>query len=125
MVHSLKTLLWRCLAVTALLLGLIGVFLPVLPTVPFVLLAAWAAGKGWPRLEAWLLEHPHFGIHIRQWREKGAVSRRGKWFASIAMLVSGVTLQFIPLPGGVIWFYWLIPLIFICVASWLWQRPEA
>ncbi len=57
MVQTLKTLLWRCLAVTALLLALIGVFLPVMPTVPFLLLAAWAASKGWPQLEIWLVDH--------------------------------------------------------------------
>ena len=56
-----------------------------LPTVPFVLLAAWAAGKGWPELEQWLLHHPRYGGSIRAWRQHGAVSRRAKWLASVMM----------------------------------------
>ncbi|HPU51492.1 MAG TPA: DUF454 family protein, partial [Burkholderiaceae bacterium] len=47
--------LWRLLALLCVVLGLIGVILPGLPTVPFLLVAAWAGGRGWPRLEAWLL----------------------------------------------------------------------
>jgi uncharacterized protein len=64
----LHVLAWRALAVVCVALGLVGMFLPVLPTVPFLLVAAWAAGKGWPRLETWLLDHPRFGPTIRRWR---------------------------------------------------------
>ena len=51
-------ILWRALALVSVALALVGVLLPGLPTVPFLILAAWAAGKGWPRFEAWLLAHP-------------------------------------------------------------------
>ena len=99
-----------------------------MPTVPFVLLSAWAASKGWPRLEAWLLEHTVFGPPIRNWREHGAVSRRAKYFASAAMGLSAISLQFLPLaqflPAWGHWLRWLVPLIFICVLLWLWRRPE-
>lgn len=122
--QPLKILFWRSLAVIALLLGMIGVFLPIMPTVPFVLLAAWAASKGWPRLEVWLLDHPAFGQSIRNWRENGAVTRRAKWFASGAMLSSAVTLQYLPLPDWGHWVRWGVPMLFVCVAAWLWQRPE-
>jgi hypothetical protein len=124
MVQTLKTLLWRCLAVTALLLALIGVFLPVMPTVPFVLLAAWAASKGWPQLETWLLEHERFGPHIRAWRQHGAVTRRGKRLATCAMIFSAILMQLIPLPDWGLWARWAVPLIFACVLIWLWRRPE-
>ena len=124
MVQSLKILLWRCLAVTSLLLGFIGAFMPVVPTVPFVLLAAWAASKGWPRLEAWLLCHPVFGKSICEWRERGAVSRRAKLFAGSGMLISAVLLQLLPLPAWGESIRWLAPLIFGCVFIWLWRRPE-
>lgn len=120
-IHKTRQLLWRLLAALSLALGFIGVFLPVLPTVPFVLLAAWAAGRGWPQLEAWLLAHPQFGQHIRQWRENGAVSRRAKSLAIAAMAGSAVVLWFVPvhpwLRGGV---YAMLA----GVAVWLALRPE-
>ncbi len=63
----LSLLIWRTLAMLCLLLGLVGVFVPGLPTVPFMLLAAWAGSKGWPALETWLLNHPRHGPPIRRW----------------------------------------------------------
>ena len=121
---SLKTVFWRCLAALFLLLGIIGVFLPVMPTVPFVLVAAWAASKGWPELECWLLNHPQFGHSIREWRSRGAVSRRAKWCATLGMAGSAVLLQFIPLPHWASWARWWVPVIFVVVLVWLWRRPE-
>lgn len=114
-------LLWRALALISVALGLIGAFLPVLPTVPFMLLAAWAAGRGWPEFERWLLAHPQWGPHIRQWREHGAVPRRAKLLAISMMSLSALVIAFSPmapaLRGGVL-------LILLLVAVWMWRRPE-
>ena len=121
MQRALVQLLWRTLALVSLALGLAGVVLPVLPTVPFLLLAAWAAGRGWPALEAWLLNHPHFGASIRRWREHGAVPRRAKWLASAMMLVSAVGISLSPLP---LWLRLGVPAVMLAVAIWLWRRPE-
>ncbi|MFN3860514.1 MAG: YbaN family protein [Roseateles sp.] len=118
----MRQLLWRALALLSLALGLVGVVLPVLPTVPFLLLAAWAAGKGWPALEAWLLAHAHFGPHIRRWRERGAVPRRAKWLASLMMAVSATGLALSPLPLAV---KIAVPAVMLAVAIWLWRRPES
>ena len=74
--RRLAVLLWRGLAVLAMGLGLLGVALPVVPTVPFILVAAWAASKGWPAFEIWLLNHRVFGPPILQWRLRGTVARR-------------------------------------------------
>lgn len=120
-IQKTRQLLWRLLALTSLAVGLVGVFVPVLPTVPFVLLAAWAAGRGWPRLEAWLLSHPHFGHSIRHWREHGAVSRRAKLFAVSSMAASAVLLWFLPVPG---WVRGGVYLVLVTVGIWLWRRPE-
>lgn len=109
------------LAGASLLLGLIGAVLPVLPTVPFLLLAAWAAGRGWPSLEAWLLAHPRCGPLIRQWRERGAVPRRTKWLATVMMIGSATILWWSPVPP---WVRGLVYLVLLGVAAWLWRRPE-
>jgi uncharacterized membrane protein YbaN (DUF454 family) len=49
-------------------LGVIGAFLPVMPTTVFMLIAVWAFSKSSARLERWLLDHPRFGPRIREWR---------------------------------------------------------
>lgn len=119
--NALVRLLWRALAAAALLLGIIGIVVPGLPTVPFLLVAAWAGGKGWPALEARLLAHPRYGPTIRRWREHGAIPRSAKWAASGMMLLS----------AGILWFTALplaarigIPLLMLAVAVWMWRRPE-
>lgn len=119
----LTRLLWRALAVVAVALGLVGVVVPGLPTVPFLLVAAWAAGRGWPALEQWLLDHPRYGADIRRWRERGAVPRRAKWAASGMMAASAVIM--IVLPTTPLWVKIGVPLMMAAVAAWLWRRPEA
>lgn len=118
----MRPLLWRALALLSLALALVGVVLPVLPTVPFLLLAAWAASRGWPALDAWLLANKSFGPVIRDWRERGAVPRRAKWLASTMMLVSSGLLLASPAPLGV---KVAVPTAMAAVALWLWRRPEA
>jgi uncharacterized membrane protein YbaN (DUF454 family) len=119
MLNSTQALLWRLGAIVALAPG---VALPVLPTVPFLIVAAWAAGKGWPALERWMLNHPGYGPHIRRWRERGAVPRRAKLLATTMMLASAVMLQLTDLA---LWLRAGAPALMAAVAVWLWRRPEA
>jgi uncharacterized protein len=122
MLRQTQTILWRFAAMTALALGLLGTALPVLPTVPFLILAAWAAGKGWPRLQHWLLNHPKYGPYIRNWRERGVVPRKAKVLATSMMIISAVSLQFSAAPA---WVQIVVPLAMFSVAVWLWMQPEA
>ncbi len=120
--RAVRILLWRALALVSLLLGLVGVVLPGLPTVPFLLLAAWASSHGWPALEQWLLRHPRFGKSLRDWRERGSVARRAKWAASITMASSALLMAVIGVPP---WALLLACATMTVVALWLWRRPES
>ena len=81
-------LLWTAAGVVALALGAIGAFLPVLPTTPFVLLAAFAFGKGSPRLRHWLTSHDLFGPAIADWEANGAIARPVKALACAMMALA-------------------------------------
>lgn len=74
---------------TNVALGIIGAFLPVIPTTIFLLLAVGCFARSSPRLERWLLDHPRFGPPIRAWRRDGSMSMKHKVLAVGSMLVSG------------------------------------
>ena len=114
---------WLLLAVAVLSLaaGIVGLFLPVVPTVPFVLLAAWAAARSSPRLSRWMEQHPRMGPYIRDWRAGGVVPRKAKWMASILMTASGIGMLLLVGPR---WFVWTAIAVMAAVLAWLWQRPE-
>ena len=83
--HRARRWLWLVLAYVALGLGIVGIFLPGLPTTPFVLLAAFCFSRGSARLEAWLLAHPRFGPLIADWRARRAMPLRAKQLAWVMM----------------------------------------
>jgi hypothetical protein len=76
----------------SVLLGVIGIFVPVLPTTPFLLLAAACYARSCDSCHAWLLEHRWFGNFIRNWHERRGVTRRQK-AAAIAFLWAGIALS--------------------------------
>ncbi|MGZ7881672.1 YbaN family protein [Acinetobacter soli] len=117
----MKTLFWRTLVVIFIILGIIGAILPGMPTTVFLILAAWAASKGWPEMDAWLLNHPKYGPTLRDWRAHGTVPRKAKWIASIMMLISGILMLFTNAP---LWVKIFTDSIMLIVAIWLWLRPD-
>ncbi|KJV09824.1 membrane protein, partial [Elstera litoralis] len=78
-------IIWAACGGVALVLAIVGILLPLLPTTPFLLLAAFAFARSSPRLEAWLLHHPRLGPPIRNWREQGAIDRKTKRVALASM----------------------------------------
>ena len=83
--------LWTAAGLIALAIGIIGAFLPILPTTPLVLLAAFCFGKGSPRLRAWITSHPRFGAAIEDWEATGAIPPKVKIFSCTVMAVTFIT----------------------------------
>ena len=73
-----------------LVLGAIGIFLPLLPTTPFWIAAVACFSRSSPRLEAWILNHPRFGTSVRAYRDHGVIPRKAKRAALIAILISAL-----------------------------------
>lgn len=112
---------YRLVTATALGAAAVGVVLPLVPTAPFLLVAAWSASRHSPALEARLLAHPRYGPPLRSWRESRALSRRTRQLALTALAVS-VTLVWLvslPLAARVV-----ATLIIGAVACYLATRPE-
>lgn len=111
--------LWVGAGAASLVLGIVGIALPVLPTVPFVLLAAFCFSRGSPRCEAWLLADPRLGPPIRAWREHRAMPLRAKQLALVSMAVgSGLAWWLLPAPWG-----WLPGVCCAVVAVWICRLP--
>ena len=109
------------LACLCVALGVVGVFVPGLPTTVFILIAGWAAARSSPRLSAWLESHPLFGAMLRNWREGGYVSRRAKWTATVTMALCAVILF---LGASRPWLAEAVTVLMAGVLVWLWNRPE-
>jgi uncharacterized membrane protein YbaN (DUF454 family) len=111
--------LWLAGGVASLALGLVGIVLPLLPTVPFVILAAYCFSKGSRRWEAWMLAHPRLGPIVHDWREHRAVPLRAKQLATLMMATSCAGTWWFA-PASVAW----IPTVACTgVAVWLWRLP--
>lgn len=74
---------WTCVG-----LGVIGAFLPLMPTTVFLLIAAWAFSRSSPRWHQWLRQHPRFGHLIRAWEEHHAMPARAKRISMITLALS-------------------------------------
>jgi len=89
---SLPNTFWVVMGAASLVTGVIGLFLPLLPTTPFVLFAAYCFSRGSPRYHSWLLSHPLFGQMIRDWHDGHVIRRRTKVLSTI----TGATMVAIP-----------------------------
>ena len=105
----------------SLVLGAVGLFVPLLPTVPFVILAAFCFARSSGRLEQWLVGHERFGPHIVAWRSRGAISPAGKRAAVAAFALSTAAgFALLALPWS------LAPAAAAVIGgSWIVSRPSA
>jgi uncharacterized membrane protein YbaN (DUF454 family) len=91
--------IYLVLGIGCVALGFIGAFLPVLPTTPFLILAAACFARSSPRLENWLLSHRQFGPMLRAWRERGAIPRKAKLMALAGMSIGFIAFWMGSNPG--------------------------
>jgi uncharacterized membrane protein YbaN (DUF454 family) len=112
--------LWTAGGAFFVALGTVGAFLPLLSTVPFLLLAVFCFARGNPAWEQRLLAQPKYGPPLRQWRERRAISRRAKKAALSAMAISIAITAF---TAG--WPWVLIPAAVMAISgTWIWTRAE-
>ena len=113
---------WKVLAALALVLAALATVLPVLPSIPFLMLAAVAAERGWPWLSRRLAAHPSLGPLLRAWKERGALPGSVRVMVLVGLAISGATAWMGP---GPVWLPIGVDLALLAVAGWVWARPVA
>jgi len=116
-----QRLLWGMAGAVCLIAGIVGIFLPLLPTTPFVLLAAFCFSRSSRRCEQWLLSHRVFGPMVRDWRRSHAIPLRAKQLAWTMMAVGSAWAAWVLPPRWA----WLPGACCAAVAYWMWRLPTA
>lgn len=110
----------RLIGVAATAAAAVGVVLPLWPTTPFALLAAWAFARSSPRLEAWLRGHPSLGPAIRAWTERRAIPRKAKLLAAGSLPASWAGLWLAEAPAAALA---ASGAVLLGVGAWILSRP--
>lgn len=117
-----KRMLFFIAGWSAIILGVAGIFLPILPTTPFAILAAWCFSNSSERWHQWLLNHKIFGPTIRDWERNGIINLRAKITAtSMIILLFGYTLIFVQVH---IIIKSIVSAIGLSVLVFIWTRPS-
>lgn len=113
--------LWIALAAISFSIGVVGAFLPLLPTTVFMLIAVYCASKGSPRFEAWIRSRHYVGPLLVNWEQERAIPRRAK-LAAVVMIAASALIIIWSLGEG--WLRWALVVFLTVVALWLVTRPE-
>ena len=117
----MRRLFWNAAGLLFFAIGVVGAFLPFLPTVVFMLVAAFCFARGSKRLHTWLVNHPHFGPAIQDWHRHGAIRRSAKRMAMVAIALS---FAFSVGVGFAAWVLAIQALVLGGVSVFILTRPE-
>lgn len=120
MVSHAKRIALIFIGLVSLGLGIVGVFLPLLPTTPFVLVSAVAFANSSERLHQWLIDHDVFGPLIANWQKHGAISRRTKIISILSMAAILAISLLLAVPTHVIV---IQAVVLSCSAAFILTRP--
>ena len=121
MLHHTRRVLFLLAGLTSLALAIAGVFLPLLPTTPFLLVSAYCFSNSSKRLHAWLLNHKVFGGLIRDWEQYGVIRTKVKVLATTSMLLL-VSYPLIMMDFAMA-LKAVVILTMVCVNIFIWTRP--
>lgn len=113
--------LWSAFGVLCVGLGALGIVLPLLPTTPFVLLAAFAFGKSSPRMHHWITTHPRLGPPLHNWRAHGAIGRRAKTLAVSMMAAAFIASVAMGVPTYALA---MQAIVLLCCSTFILSRPN-
>ena len=105
----------------SLVLGCIGILLPLLPTTPFILLSAFCFSRSSERLHQWLTTHPTMGPFIQDWQRHGSICKSAKVKATV-LIIATFAITFAVVNVGLL-VKGIIACIGIGVISFIWTRP--
>lgn len=112
---------WRVFGAASVAIGIVNAFIPLLPTTVFLIIGAWAWGRGAPEWRVRLLAHPRWGAPLRLWANGRQVSRRGKCMATLGVATSWVLSALWIGPTTAVL---AVGLGLTALIAWLWSRPE-
>jgi uncharacterized membrane protein YbaN (DUF454 family) len=118
----MKRILIFTLGHVFLALGIAGAILPLLPTTPFLLLAAYCYSKSSERMHGWIIRHKYLGPPMRDWQESGVIGIKAKVIATI--MISAVIAWRFPLLAVQLWIKLLATAVLIGVLIFIWTRPS-
>lgn len=107
---------WLCVV-----LGFVGIFLPVLPTTPFLLLAAACFVRTSPKFYQWLVEHPRMGKYLVYYLDGKGMPLRAKIYTLVLMWVTMLLTAFVLVNRPML--HWLLPIIGVCVSIYIVRLP--
>ena len=113
--------LWFLAGVVSVAIGAVGIFVPLLPTVPLMLLAAFCFARSSQRAHDWLMNHKTFGPPIHDWNKSGAIRRPAKIAATVAVALGVLISILLQVP---LYAFAMQLVVLAGVLFFIWTRPD-